>query len=166
MCHVTSHIASTCKINKPQALQGLLRHNKPPSSCQIVNFVFFRTFFMHKNPLSASGYAPVASESVVALSVRVALRAVSRYQAPCSRAGSALRASWDLVPSECREVPAHCFSDWQLLPYFVDAMLGISVFFSGSCLLCWCGLDALDRGMVYRPLEEGRGGWSGLFMSS
>ena len=27
-----------------------------------------------KNPLSASGYAPVASESVVALSVRVALR--------------------------------------------------------------------------------------------
>jgi len=34
-----------------------------------------------KNPLSASGQAPVASESVVALSVRGALRAVSREQA-------------------------------------------------------------------------------------
>ena len=43
----------------------------------------------------------------------------------------------------------------ELLPYFVDALLGICVFFAGSCLLCWCGLDALDRGMVYRPLEEG-----------
>ena len=31
-----------------------------------------------KNPLSASGYAPVASESVVALSFRVALRRRSR----------------------------------------------------------------------------------------
>ena len=92
--------------------------------------------------------------------------AVARYQASCSRAGSALRASWDLVPSECREVPVYCFPDWHLLPYFVDALLGICVFFSGSCLLCWCGLDALDRGMVYRPLEEGRGGWAGLLMSS
>ena len=81
--------------------------------------------------------------------------AVARYQASCSRAGSALRASWDLVPSECREVPVYCFPDWHLLPYFVDALLGICVFFSGSCLLCWCGLDALDRGMVYRSLEEG-----------
>ena len=54
----------------------------------------------------------------------------------------------------------------ELLLYFVDALLGISVFFSGSCLLCWCALDALDRGMVYRPLEEGRGGWAGLLMPS
>ena len=60
----------------------------------------------------------------------------------------------------------YCFQDWHLLPYFVDALLGICVFFSGSCLLCWCGLDALDRGMVYRPLEEGRGGWAGLLMPS
>ena len=29
------------------------------------------------------------------------------------------------------------------------------MFFKGSCLLCWCGLDALDRGMVYLSLEEG-----------
>ena len=91
--------------------------------------------------------------------------AVARYQASCSRAASALRASWDLVPSECREVPVYCFPDWHLLPYFVDA-LGICVFFSGSCLLCWCGLDALDRGMVYLSLEEGRGGWAGLLMPS
>ena len=60
----------------------------------------------------------------------------------------------------------YCFPDWHLLPYFVDALLGICVFFSGSCLLCWCGLDALDRGMVYLSLEEGRGGWAGLLMSS
>ena len=60
----------------------------------------------------------------------------------------------------------YCFSDWHLLPYFVDALLGIGVFFKGSCLLCWCGLDALDRGMVYLSLEEGRGVWAGLLMSS
>ena len=58
------------------------------------------------------------------------------------------------------------FSDWHLLPYFVDALLGICVFFKGSCLLRWCVLDALDRGMVYLSLEEGRGGWAGLLMSS
>ena len=85
--------------------------------------------------------------------------AVARYQASCSWSGSASR-NGTIDRSECREVPAHCFSDWQLVPYFVDALLGISVFFSGSCLLCWCALDALDRGMVYRPLEEGRGGWA------
>ena len=64
-----------------------------------------------KNPLSASGQAPVASESVVALSVRVALRAVARQQASCSWAGSALRAEWDIDKSECREVRVCCFQD-------------------------------------------------------
>ena len=70
-------------------------------------------FFMKfdKNPLSASGQAPVASESVVALSVRVALRAVSRYQASCSWAGSALRAEWNMGKSECREIRVDYFQD-------------------------------------------------------
>ena len=49
-----------------------------------------------KNPLSASGQAPVASESVVALSARGPLRGVGREQALCSWAGSALRADWNL----------------------------------------------------------------------
>ena len=52
---------------------------------------FFSQLFQ-KNPLSASGQAPVVSKSVGALSVRVALRAVARHQATCSWAGSALRA--------------------------------------------------------------------------
>ena len=75
----------------------------------------------YKNPLSASGYAPVASESVVALSVRVALRAVSRYQASCSRAGSALRAEWDIGKSECREIRVDCFQDQTAATSIVDA---------------------------------------------
>ena len=75
----------------------------------------------NKNPLSASGYAPVASESVVALSVRVALRAVSRYQSSCSRAGSALRAEWDIGKSECREIRVDCFQDQTAATSIVDA---------------------------------------------
>ena len=66
---------------------------------------------MSKNPLSASGQAPVASESVVALSARGPLRGVGREQALCSWAGSALRADWDIDKSECREVHAYCFQD-------------------------------------------------------
>ena len=38
--------------------------------------------------------------------------------------------------------------------------------FSGRCLLCWCALHASDRIMLYRSLEEGRGGWAGLLMPS
>ena len=50
----------------------------------------------NKNPLSASGQAPVASESVVALSVRGAPCAVAQQKTSCSWAGSALRAEWKL----------------------------------------------------------------------
>ena len=80
-----------------------------------------RNGMQNKNPLSASGYAPVASESVVALSVRVALRAVSRYQASCSTAGSALRAEWDIGKSECREIRVDCFQDQTAATSIVDA---------------------------------------------
>ena len=52
----------------------------------------FKSTEISKNPLSASGQAPVVSQSVGALSVRVALRAVARHQAACSWAASALRA--------------------------------------------------------------------------
>ena len=91
-------------------------------SKEVTSMHFFSAYNKHlKNPLSASGYAPVASESVVALSVRVALRAVSRYQASCSRAGSALRAEWDIGKSECREIRVDCFQDQTAATSIVDA---------------------------------------------
>jgi len=43
-----------------------------------ISVELYGTLFVSNNPLSASGNAPVASESVVALSFRVALRRRSR----------------------------------------------------------------------------------------
>ena len=92
---------------------------------------------LKKNPLSASGQAPVASESVVALSVRVALRrrtGVARKEASCSRTGPALRAEWNMDRRSAASNLCIASRTELVLPYFVDALLGICVFFSGSCL--------------------------------
>ena len=51
---------------------------------------------LNKNPLWASGQAPVASELGDALPVRGARCAVAWQKTSCSWAGSALRAEWEL----------------------------------------------------------------------
>ena len=74
-------------------------------------WTYFKTYQQIKNPLSASGQAPVASDSVGAFPVRVALRAVAREKTACSLACSALRAEWNIGKSECREQRVYCFQD-------------------------------------------------------
>mgnify|MGYP003717342875 CR=1 FL=1 len=101
-------------------------------------FKYKNLFFVKskKNPLSASGQAPVASESVVALSARGPLRGVGREQALCSWAGSALRADWNLGQRSAASNLCIASRSKLVLPQFVDALLGICVFFSGNSLVC------------------------------
>ena len=89
-----------------------------------------------KNPLSASGQAPVASKSVGAFSARVALRAVAGEETACCLAGSALRAEWNVVNRSA--VSKLCIASRikLALPKFVDALLGICFFLLGNSLVC------------------------------
>ena len=115
--------------------------------------------FINKNPLSASGQAPVASESVGAFPVRVALRAVAREKTACSLAGSALRAEWNIGKSECREQPVYCFQDHTGATEIRRRVVRhLFVPLRQFSCLYRCGLDALCCGVICRALEEGRVG--------
>ena len=114
----------------------------------------------YKNPLSASGQAPVASESVGAFPVRVALRAVAREKTACSLACSALRAEWNIGKSECREQRVYCFQDHTGATAIrrrvarnlcsCSAIL-LSVRVRYWCFVLWCYVELRRRGGVGGP---------------